>query len=832
MIEHPLNSNWQFKPRDPSRPVRDDVAAQDGWTRASVPGSVHQDLLAQGRIPDPYHGQNETQVQWVGQQDWLYRLTFAADSALLKEPHLQLHFAGLDTLCTVWLNGEPLLTSNNMFVPQTVDVGGRLHAGDNTLVLLFENVLEAGHALEARYGVQPAWNGDRSRVYIRKAQYHYGWDWGPVLLTAGPWQPVTLRAFRQRIRDVHVPSEVTPDLTTAFVPVEVTLEGEAEGSELQIELRAPDGQLIEARQVPASEARTLFEVHRPQLWYPNGLGEQPLYTASVVLLNGETWLDHSARRIGLRRLRLVQDPVQGEPGRSFTFEVNNQPLFIGGANWIPDDLLLNRISPERYRTRLQQARDGNLTMIRVWGGGIYEQDVFYDLCDELGLLVWQDFMFACGLYPAHPEFLTSVRAEAVAAVTRLRHHPSLAIWAGNNEDYAIAESVGVAGPGIAPEAFPARAIYEGVLPEVCAQLDPQRLYWPGSPWGGVTSADPTIGDRHSWEVWHGPMAPYQDYLQYQGRFVSEFGLQSAPALSTLLSVLSEGERYPESRTVVHHNKATHGPTSAPDGHRRLAVYLADNLRATPDLAGYVYATQFVQAEAMRYAYRDFRSRFEQPGRYAVSGALVWQLNDCWPGTSWAIIDSAGIVKPAYHTIRRELAPLAVALRRQVDGVEVWVSNLLAQARTLSVQLYAYTLDGELMAQESRTVRALPGRRTDLPVWTAAGETLVYFAELSADGELLGRSSDFPEPYKYHDYGGADLRAERVEGGVRLSASRPTKGVWLDASEPLRWNDNFIDLRPGETRLLSAPDLRAETVEVRALGSGAQRLERAAVVPTS
>lgn len=816
MINRSLQTGWQLKPRDVAVSPEQDFGAAEGWLPAAVPGTVQQDLLAQGRMPDPYYGLNEHDVQWVGEQDWLYRLTFSADEVLRQGDHIELHFGGLDTLCTVWLNGEEVLRSENMFVPQVLDVKTRLRAGDNTLHLLFGSVLRAGHALEAEHGRRTAWNGDKSRVYLRKAQYHYGWDWGPVMLTAGPWQPITLRSYRCRIADVYVPSEVSPDLQTAFVPVHVTLDGTLSGQDVTVELRGPGGDVL-GRQTGTA---ALFEVERPDLWYPSGQGGQPLYTAEVTLRRAGEVLDTRTQRVGLRRLRVVQEPVEGEPGRSFTFEVNNQPLFIGGANWIPEDLLLNRISDHQYRERLMQARNAHMNMIRVWGGGIYEADVFYDLCDELGLLVWQDFMFACGMYPAHPEFLRSVRAEAEVAVRRLRNHPSLAIWVGNNEDYAIAESVGASGPGLDEKLFEARVIYESLLPEVCTALDPQRLYWPGSPWGGVNSADPTVGDRHSWEVWHSQMAPYQDYARFQARFVSEFGLQSAPALSTLEGYAPEEERFPESRTVVHHNKAA-APSGEPDGHRRLAVYLSDNLRAHRDLGEFVYQTQFVQAEAMRYAYRDFRSRFEHPGKYAVSGALVWQLNDCWPVTSWAIIDSRGIAKPALYTIKRELAPLAAGLRRRGHALDIWISSAERMACSVTLELFAYTLSGTQVAQETRDVRALPARKTALAAWTVPAEDLIFFAALRVGGEVVARSADFPEPYKYRDFASPDLQVEYLSATtLRLRASRPTKGVWLDVGEKADWDDNFIDLRPGEVRTVTAPDLGGRPVHVRALDTQA------------
>ena len=801
-----LHTGWEFKARAPGVSLEKDVHSDAGWFRATVPGTVQLDLLEQGRLPDPYYGLNEQEAQWPSTLEWLYRLTFTPDPDVLTQPHTELQFGGLDTLCTVWLNGEQVLRSADMFVAQTVNVKGRLQSGTNTLHLLFGNVIEAGRALEAVHGKRTVWNGDSSRVYLRKAQYHYGWDWGPVLLTAGPWQPIRLRGYQAAIRSVHLPSEVAPDLKAAVIPVSIELEGDLQGIWLYAELHGPDGNLIEQLNAPAQVHTELhFDVGQPQLWWPNGLGKQAFYTVTVRLQDREQQLDECRSRIGLRRLRVLQEPVEGEAGRSFTFEINNVEVFIGGANWIPGDLLLNRMTPERYRERLTQARDAQLNMIRVWGGGIYEQDVFYDLCDELGLLVWQDFMFACGLYPAYPEFLDTVRQEAEQQVKRLRNHPALAIWAGNNEDYAVAESLGISGPGIGKEGHEAHVIYEEVLAGVVNDLDPQRLYWPGSPWGGETSADPTIGDRHSWEVWHGPMARYQDYHRYQARFVSEFGMQSAPALRTLEENLPESERYPGSLTMVHHNKAA-DPDGRPDGHRRMAVYLADNLRGYRTLAEYVYQTQFIQGEAMRYAYRDFRRRFGEPGRRGVSGAIMWQLNDCWPGSSWAIIDSSGQVKPAYHTIRREMSALTVGISRTVSGLEVWLCSAHTEVQRAELSLFAYTLNGHVVAEHQRQVRASPGRTTPLDDWqeippVARGD-VVYFAALSVNGSVVSRSADFPEPYRHHAYGDNGLQAELLgPGTLRLSARAPTKGVWLDAGPHVAWSDNFIDLRPGEARVV-------------------------------
>src|SRR5579859_2045262 len=673
MLSLPLSANWQLKVRDPATSLPDDFAAGEGWLPASAPGVVQLDLLAAGRIPDPFYGLNENEVQWVGERDWLYRCGFEVTAEVLAQPQLDLCFDGLDTYATVWLNGQQILVSDNMFVPQRVPVKNRLQAGRNELRILFESALRRGKEIEAQYGKRPLWNGDSSRLYVRKAQYHYGWDWGPTLMTAGPWRGVRLEAYGARIAELHAPSELSADLESATLRVTVNVAGLADGASVALELLDPQGKRVAAATAPLAGARAdhQFLFGSPQLWWPNGYGDQALYTLVASLERDGQVLHRAEQRLGLRRLRLVQEPVLDEPGTTFLFEVNNTPIFGGGANWIPADSFTPRLTRQRYGQLLQLAAEAHMTMLRVWGGGIYEDDAFYDWCDELGLLVWQDFMFACGLYPAHEAFAESVRQEAQANVRRLRHHPSLALWCGNNEDYQLANSIHAYdvtfnGDHRASK-FPARYLYEQVLPEVCAALDPARPYWRASPYGGPDANSRIEGDRHTWDVWHGVVAPYQDYPNYSGRFVSEFGMLSFPALSTLESFTPPDERYAQSRTVEHHNKAGGGVP-------RVATYISENIRYPVSLEAYIYATQFIQAEALASAYRGWRLRWGGPGRYAVAGALVWQLEDCWPVSSWAIVDWALRLKPAYYVVRRELAPLVLGLAPAEGGAEVWVVN--------------------------------------------------------------------------------------------------------------------------------------------------------------
>lgn len=818
--QRPLHDGWQFREADPGLGDAALFGTTDGWRAATVPGTVYQDLIDQGAIPDPLVGRQEAEVQWVAGRDWCYRLDFEVGADELRD-RTALVFDGLDTYARVWLDGTPLAESDNMFVPLRADVTTRLAPGRHTLWIRFDSALRRGRALEAHHGARPLWNGDPSRLYVRKAPYHYGWDWGPTLLTCGPWKAIRLETADLRIAELASPVTLSEDLGHARVDVHTALAGRIDaGTEVRHTLTDAAGTVVATHHSPATaQHEATLSVDAPQLWWPAGHGAQPLYTLDtrVIAADGAV-IATQQRRLGLRRLRLVQAPVAGEPGRSFVFEVNGREVFCGGANWIPDDNLLNRITPARYRERVQQAVDANLVMLRVWGGGIYEDDAFYDACDALGVLVWQDFVFACGLYPAHPAFVASVEAEARAAITRLRHRASLALWCGNNEDYMLAEAVGAYGPGGDLSRFEARAIYEQVLPTLCHTLDPGRPYWPGSPYTASTGAeatvagssvrpsqDPTLGDRHSWEVWHQLMLPYQRYAEVGARFVSEFGMQSHPSMAVLEQSIPAKERFPGSRTLQWHNKAF-SPIGA-DGHRRLAVYRADTLRGPDTLAAEVYATQFVQAEALRHAYEAFRRRWQRPGARGCGGALVWQLNDCWPVTSWAIVDSSGAPKPAWYTVRRAMAPLACAVRRGESGVAAWAMHAGIQPVLVQARWQLHTIEGDVVDDVQASAPLAPNATTELvapDTWAAepARPLIATLTLTTPDGTQTARAHAWPEPFRWHRFPDPQLRIDvGADGLVTVSASRPAKGVWLAApAEPgLRLDDNFFDLLPGEPR---------------------------------
>jgi beta-mannosidase len=821
MQQRILSEGWQLKLRDETLALHEAFRSEEGWLLASVPGVVHQDLIAAGHIPDPFIGHNEEKAQWVGERDWLYRCRFELPEGISAMSTVDLCFDGLDTFATVWVNGEQTLVSDNMFLPQRLPVTSLVKPGANEVWILFESALRRSREREAVLGPLEAWNTDPSRVYARKAQYHYGWDWGPCLITAGPWRAVRIEAYDARIADVHCPMTLTDDLQQADISVSVDIDQHADAALLclQMELYDPQGKRIALTysSVYDSTIKHTFTIDHPTLWWPNGYGTQPLYrlvTSLIELRQDGMIVDQREMRLGIRMIKLIQEPLDDEPGRTFYFEVNNTPIFCGGANWIPADSFTPRIDADRYRALLTRAADAHMSMIRVWGGGIYEDDCFYDLCDELGLLVWQDFMFACGRYPADKAFQAGVRAEAEAQVRRLRHHPCIALWCGNNEDYQLAYSLGYYDNSKAPDAassFPARVIYEQLLPNVCATLDGAAFYRPGSPFDGIDANDPTVGDRHTWDVWHGKMAPYQDYPRFAGRFISEFGMGAFPAEATIATFAAPADRFPESAVIQRHHKAG-------EGQMRIETYIAGNIHIPTDLTDYIYASQFIQSEALATAYSGWRRRWGAPGRRAIGGALVWQLDDCWPAVSWALIDYELRAKPAYYTVRRALAPLAVSLARDGNSVAAWVVHSMQQSIEAELELWVTSLAGQTTTSNHQRLVLPPNQVVELEAWNVGLDCdQIVGARLHLEDQVVARATAWPEPFKNLALPDPQLRITHLgDERLRISATRPAKGVWLTAPHDVDWSDNMLDILPDDDQIIVARGLGAAEVTVRHL----------------
>jgi beta-mannosidase len=501
-----INQGWQFR----------EVGKTD-WFNAAVPGCVHTDLLANKLIEDPFYRDNEKKQQWIDKKDWEYRTTFKVTPQTLARENVELVFAGLDTYATVFLNEQLVLKADNMFRTWRVNAKPALKAGDNTLRIVFRSPINEILPVMAKLKYElPASNdqGEKTSPYTRKAPYHYGWDWGPRFVTSGIWRPVSLEAWdAARVDDIQIlVKKISPDAAevTANVEVEASAAGTATILLDNLTNKVAAGKQQINLQAGTNRVTFNFTVAKPKLWWPNGLGAQPLYSFRArSLINGRVSGERLVRT-GLRTLELRQQ--RDEAGQSFMFVINGIPIFAKGGNWIPADSFPTRITKDKYRFLLESVRDTNMNMLRVWGGGIYEADEFYELCDEMGILVWQDFMFACSMYPGNQEFLDNVRAEAIDNVKRLRNHPSIVLWAGNNEVETAWRNWGWR------QNLPASLwddylkIFHGVLQEVTAQFDPTRVYWPSSPHGGLEDDPESLrsGDVHYWQVWHASK-PFNEY---------------------------------------------------------------------------------------------------------------------------------------------------------------------------------------------------------------------------------------------------------------------------------------------------------------------------------
>jgi beta-mannosidase len=857
----PLTTGWSFKQgnRSSTNPL---LPAHD------APTEIHRDLLKNGKIKDPFIDLNELSVRWVADETWTYCTTFTAPTCHGRPGVTsELRFQGLDTFASVYLNGVLILDSDNMFIEYRIDVTDKLKDGDNNVLeIVFYSARKKGLQLvaqhkEHRYIVHQT---EISRGPVRKAQYHWGWDWGPILMTCGVWKPVSLDTWTSRVANLGIHYELSDDLASAKATASVEWEGAVDQVVFTVMKRGSSVLKWHTSVNAESGARrgtteASFIMEGIELWWPRGYGDQTLYTIKAeAYARSETSesprLDSISLNFGFRRAELVQEP--DEHGRSFYFRVNNVDIFCGGSCWIPADSLLTRLTPADYRAWVQIAADGNQTMLRVWGGGIYEADAFYDAADELGVLVWQDFMFACANYPAHAAYLASVETEARQNVRRLRNHPSIIIWAGNNEDYQIVERYGLEydPDNKDPESwlktnFPARYMYEHLLPNVVSEECPNIPYHPSSPFGNghspVLKVDPTIGDVHQWNVWHGTMEPYQSLPDLGGRFVSEFGMEAYPHVSTMQQCITSNEaRYPGSMALDFRNKAI--------GHsRRLISYVAENLRMRHDLDGFTHLTQVMQADAMSWAYKAWRRAWgtQETSRRSrkCGGVLVWQLNDCWPTVSWAIIDYHCVPKPAYYAIKRAMQPLAIAVQRTVSSwtmrpadalwqrdtghidmsrlwrdveFDVWVANGTTEEVRACVDVcYVSIRTGLLVGREERRdVRVSPNGTTDVMEKHrvdvcgsrqhvdqgfddyAAADPFVVQASLLVDGKCVASDVSWPEPIKYLSFGDRGVRVECSADMATafVSAAKPVKGFVFAERKGTRLSDNGFDIMPGET----------------------------------
>ncbi|WP_405457638.1 glycoside hydrolase family 2 protein [Streptomyces sp. NBC_00101] len=676
----PLAEGWTLRAGGPVP-----VSLPADGVPATVPGCVHTDLLAAGLIDDPYLDDNENRLGWIGRTDWTYTTTFHRSAA--AEHRADLCFDGLDTVATLTLNGTELGRTANQHRSYRFPAEHLLREGANTLEVRFTAPYAYAEALRERLGDRPGAYAE-PYAFIRKMACNFGWDWGPTLVTSGIWRPAALESWTgPRIAGVKLLGDVDPD-GVPRLSATLTVDRRGAGGEEGGALTAYADVAGERHPftVPAGEsaATLVVAVPRAERWWPHSHGDQPLHTVTV-RLGDHTWQG----RTGFRTVSLERE--------AFRIAVNDEPVFVRGVNWIPDDCFPSRITRHHLSDRLDEAVAAGVNLVRVWGGGLYESDDFYELADEKGLLVWQDFPFACAAYPEEQPLYDEVAAEARENVDRLAPHPSLVLWCGNNEnleghaDWGWAEELGDRTWG--------HGYYHELLPAICAELDPTRPYWPGSPYSGspeLPPNEPSLGTVHLWDVWN--RVDYRHYADHAHRFVAEFGFQGPPAYATLRRAVS-GELAPDAPYVRHHQKAE-------DGDAKLLRGLGDHLprpggTGTDAFDDWHWLTQLNQARAVAFGIRHFRSQAPY-----CTGAIVWQLNDCWPVVSWSALDGDGRRKPLWYALRSVYADRLAVLR----DFALHLVNDAAAPWDGTLHLTRHALDGTVLAEER------------LPVATAARDT--------------------------------------------------------------------------------------------------------------
>jgi len=805
---------WQF--RD---------AAKKSWLPARVPGCVHTDLQRAGEIPDPFVGTNELGLRWIEERDWEYRTHFDVPAALGTQDEIDLVADGLDTLATVTLNGRVVAQTANMFTGYRWPIKALLRRGRNELSIRFASTaqhIEKNRSLHAPREINDPVGGC---TVVRKQQCQFGWDWGPRFVTAGVWRDLRLEAWsRNRLDSVRVTQTHHADRTVTLA-LEPELARPERGATCRWRVSLDDLTIAEG-------TGSSIRLEHPQLWWPAGHGAQPLYVLEVEVLGADgvscgRWL----RRIGLRTITL--DQSTDEWGRAFRFVVNGRPIFAKGANWIPAHSFVADLKRSDYARDLTSAVQANMNMVRVWGGGIYESEDFYDLCDELGLLVWQDFMFACSVYPGTRDFITSVRAEAAHQLRRLRHRASLALWCGNNEVWSI--NAPLDGGDRAPWRAAYEKLFHEALPAEVARHDGITPYWPSSPWRGDTATEHAAGeqrgDTHYWDVWHA-RHPVKDYEKWKFRFVSEFGMQSYSSPATNATFCP-----PDDANVFGATMECHQKNRA--GNQIILDYVSRRYRFPKSQDDLIYLSQLNQAHCMQVGVEHYRRQMPR-----CMGALYWQLNDCWPVASWSSIEFTGRWKALHYVARRFFAPVSVSAhvpgdeevtignyrRSTIEEVHMHTVSDLAEDTRGVLRWDLFHADGRRLARGRKTVRLRAGtseRQHTLPCarWMARhGRERIWLRfALDLDGRCVSEDTAFFAPPRFvalpHGHTEVGLALESPRRAALTFTSRVFQHRFRFDFPALahRASDNWFELYPREPRCVTVEFTRAVTLDQLRVG---------------
>jgi beta-mannosidase len=802
-----LDHDWQFRQITATA-----QPSESGWLPAAVPGDVHLDLLANKKIPDPFYRDNESKLQWIEKESWEYRLSFEVTPELLARSQVDLVFDGLDGAAQVLVNGVQVLVTGNSFRVWRVPAKAYLHAGKNTLYVVFPSPLKAADEAASSDPWQPKTKTE-AKTYLRKPAYEYGWDWGPRFVTSGIWKPVRLEAWdKVRINDFAIRQrDVSREV--AHLDAEVEVEAAAAGPAKVSVRYSDDGKPVTlTRMVSVHAGRNVIdlpiEIKQPKLWYPAGYGEHPLYEFTAQTGTGSQAAEERTVKAGLRSVVLHRELDKW--GRSFEFVVNGIPVFAKGADVIPFDSFPNRVTAADYRRILESARDANMNMIRHWGGGYYENEEFYAICDELGIMVWQDFMFGNDWQPGTYAFKLNIEAEAEDQVRRLRNHPSIVIWSGNNETEEALNW------GTRP-ALPADVRYQmwqdyltefsGILPRVVARLDSETPYWPSSPSADYepVSASYHTGDDHVWDVWHGRV-PFSTYETHHSRFVTEYGFQSFPEMRTIESFTQPADRASIFTPVMlAHQKNNEGNSIIHD-------YLLRDYSEPKDFASFLYVSQVLQAEGIKIGAEHFRR-----SRPETMGSIFWQLNDCWPVASWSSIDYYGRWKALQYYARRFYAPVLVSPHIEDGALKVYIVSDKTKAEPASLRVRLMNFDGKVLLEETNAVDVAPLASKVYLDWplkkladAGAKDTSRVFvvAELTQGGTQISRNLAYLAPVKGVHLKPAQLKVETAgaNGSYKIRITSPVlaRSVYLSFGNlDVALSDNYFDLLPGETMEISA-----------------------------
>ncbi|MBE5811663.1 MAG: glycoside hydrolase family 2 protein [Clostridiales bacterium] len=795
----------------------------DTWHDAHVPGSVYADLMADGTMPDPFYRDNEFAFFELMKKDWEYVCTFRMSAKDMAHDRIELICEGLDTLADVYLNGVKIEHADNMHMTWTILLKAsncpHLREGENELRIIFRSPI---NYCAEKHAQAPGWESSDATPgfrHLRKAHCMFGWDWGPRLPDAGIWRPIYLQLWDEACisevdirQDHHGDGTVTVDVVPQIVRTHRDI-----SPEWQVILTAPDGTVLTSPLHHWSGEECGLHIHAPQLWWPHGYGDQPLYTVEVRCVVDGVVVDTWVRRIGLRTLSVSREKDQW--GEEFCHIVNGKKIFAMGADYIPEDNILARVTPERTRRLLEDAVLANMNTVRIWGGGYYPDDFFYDICDELGLLVWQDLMYACAFYDLTEDFEESIRVETRQNVQRLHHHASLALICGNNEmemfmGYAN-DNLVRGGDGFAPKnrrhVTDYVKMFEYLLPRIVKQHAPDTFWWPASPSSGGdfdNANDYNRGDVHYWDVWHGEK-PFTEYRKFFFRYASEFGFQSFPCLKTVESFTEPGDRNVFSRIMERHQR-----NGAANG--KIMAYLAQTYKYPNSFDDLLYASQLLQAEAIRYGVEHWRRN-----RGRCMGAIIWQLNDCWPVASWASIDYFGRWKAMHYAAKRFFAPIMISAEEEGElsqnpkineyrttpierSVRLNVANESMQDVTGVVHWALRTADSAVIREGSAevTIPALSAQWLDKLVFDDATLTGHYVSyDFTVDGEVISDGTAIFCAPKHFDFFDPQLTAEAVGDEIIVRASAFARQVWIESDDPdMLLSDNAFDMSAGLKRI--------------------------------